>query len=86
MNILLGNLSVDEMEAHTGVKFPPELILFLTPRHQENASNIQPGKWHCFDMPFNLVCGDRATATEIYHHLQPLAARFKKQLTISIVP
>ena len=82
--ILLGNLSIKEMEARTGVTFPDDLVTFMESSHQEKAKDIQPGKWHCFDIPFNLVCGDIKTATEIHRHLAPMSCQFKQSLQISL--
>lgn len=84
MSIYLGNMTVDEIEKRAGVEFPEELREYMKPRHQSAADNIQPGKWHCFDIPFNLLCGDRATATEIHRHLAPLSKDFKQSLQISL--
>lgn len=84
MAIFLGNLNIDEIENRIGIKFPQALIDFMKTRKQEKASNINPGKWHCFDIPFNLVCGDIETVKEIYKHLAPIAKDFKTQLQISL--
>ena len=84
MQILLGNLSIPEIEKRSGVKFPDALVEYMTPRHQEKAEKIQTGYWHCFDMPFSIVCGDMETAKEIYRHLAPLTKEFKEPLQISL--
>ena len=84
MNVFLGNLDIEEMEKRAGVKFPPELVDFMESRKQEIASNIEPGMWHCFSIPFVLVCGDRETAEEIYKHLSPMAKDFKEPLQIFV--
>ena len=84
MGFMLGNLSVDEMQARSGVEFPVELIEYMQDRHQPEAENIKPGKWHCFDLPFTLVCGDMATAKEVFRHLSPLSSSFKQQMQISV--
>lgn len=81
---MLGNLTIDEMQKRAGVTFPKELVEYMEPRKQEEASNIKAGKWHCFDIPFTLLCGDRETATEIYKHLSPMSSDFKKKMRISI--
>lgn len=82
--MMLGNLNIEEMQKRAGVTFPQELVEYMTPRKQEAASNIKAGKWHCFDIPFTLVCGDRDTATEIYKHLSPMSSDFKEKMQISI--
>lgn len=84
MNIMLGNLSVSEIEGRAGVKFPDELITYMKDRHQSNASNVASGKWHCFDLPFNLVCGSKDVAEEIVKYLSPLADKFEEPLQISV--
>jgi len=82
--MMLGNLTFEQMETRAGIVFPKELKAYMKERQQENASNIKSGKWHCFDIPFMLVCGDREVATEIYKHLKPLTSNFKQQMQIGI--
>lgn len=84
MSVFLGNLSIREIEERAGVKFPQELIDYMELRKQDKAFIIKPGKWHCFDIPFNLVCGDRTTAEEIYKYLSPMSKDFKEPLQISV--
>lgn len=84
MSVLLGNLSIKEIEERSGVAFPAALVRYMTPRKQDKAANIKPGKWHCFDIPFTLVCGDQSTAEEIFSHLAPMSKDFKEQLQISL--
>jgi len=84
MNVYLGNLSVAEIEKRSGVEFPPELKAYMEPRRQQNASNIEKGRWHCFDIPFVLVCGDMETATKIHNHLKEFSSDFKESLQISL--
>lgn len=81
---MLGNMSVKEIEQRTCVSFPTELVEYMSTRQQHNATGISAGMWHCFDIPFNLVCGDVDTAKEIYKHLAPLAGKFERKLEISI--
>jgi len=83
MSTYFGNLSVDEMERRAGVEFPTELKDYMEPRRQQRANNVKPGKWHCFDVPFLLVCGDIETATEICYHLGLLRFDFKEPIRIS---
>jgi len=53
-------------------------------RRQHKAEGVRPGEWHCFDIPFNLVCGDMETAKEIHRHLAPFSSKFKEPLQISL--
>lgn len=84
MNVMLGDLTIEEIEKRTEVKFPEELKLLMQNSHQPSANNIEYGKWHCFDIPFMLVCGDETTARTIYGHLSPLSSLFKEQLQIGV--
>ena len=71
MSVMLGNLSVAEIEKRCGVEFSQEVRDKLNATHQDSASNIESGKWHCFDVPFTIVCGGKEFATEVYKLLQP---------------
>lgn len=84
MNIMLGNLSVAEIESRLGINFPEEIVRFMEDSHQPSAQNVQSGKWHCFDIPFNLVCGDIETAQKIYNALKSQASKCKEPLRISV--
>lgn len=82
--IMLGDLTIGQMEKRSGVQFPAELKVFMADRHQEKAADVLPGKWHCFDLPFSLVCGDMETAQAVYDFLSPLAASFKEPMQIGV--
>lgn len=84
MNIMLGNLKVKEIESRAGVVFSDDLKLLLSKTHQSSASNVAEGKWHCFDIPFTMVCGDMAIAKEIYSHLKSDSENFKEPLRIAL--
>ena len=86
MQFMFGNLTLDEIQRRSGVEFPSELIAFMASRHQSEAQDVKPGKWHCFDIPFTLVCGDMETAKEIIKRLPPLSASFKEQMNIALPP
>ena len=84
MSIYLGNLTIEQMEARTGVNFDDELKNLLIETHQDSASNIAEGEWHCFDIPFVLVCGGMPLAQRIYDHLKADSKNFKEVLQISL--
>ena len=84
MNIMLGNLSVSQIEKRLGIEFPEDIREFMKQTHQAEASNIGKGKWHCFDIPFILVCGDMQTATKIFEGLKPQSDKCKEALQISL--
>jgi cell wall assembly regulator SMI1 len=80
MNIMLGNLSVSQIEKRLGIEFPEETREFMKQTHQSKAANIMKGKWHCFDIPFNLMCGDMETATKIYNSVKERSSECKEAL------
>lgn len=84
MNIMLGNLSVNQIEERLGIEFPQDIRDFMQKNHQSSANDIAKGKWHCFDIPFHLVCGDLETATKIYNSVKDKSNECKEALQISI--
>jgi hypothetical protein len=69
MGIMLGNLTVSQIEDRTGIKFSDKDVAELNEMRQNKAENIESGKWHCFDLPFMIVCGDKPTADKIFNML-----------------
>ena len=81
---MLGNLSVSQIEKRLGIDFPQEIRELMNQTHQADASNIAKGKWHCFDIPFNLVCGDKEIATKIFNSVKDRSNECKEQLQFSL--
>lgn len=65
MNIFLGNLSVKQIEERMGIQLGDSERTELSAMRQEKAEHIKSGKWHCFDLPFMLICGDKPTAEKV---------------------
>jgi len=65
MEIKLGNLTVDEIEKRCNIKLSDEDKEFLKNTRQDNAQHIEKGKWHCFDLPFQIVT-DEEMAEKLY--------------------
>lgn len=84
MPIMLGNLTVDEIEVRAGVSFSHELKELMEATHQQSAANVQEGKWHCFDIPFAIVCGGMPLAQRIYDLLKNDADKFNEPLQIAL--
>lgn len=84
MSILLGNLSVSQIENRLGIEFPEEIRLFMQQTHEPSANYIGKGKWHCFDIPFTLFCGDIETATKIYESVKDKSHLCKEALQFAI--
>ena len=81
---MLGNLSVSQIEERLGIEFPEETRELMKKTHESNASYIPKGKWHCFDIPFNLVCGDMEIATKIFNSVKDKSRECKCQLQFSV--
>ncbi len=81
---MLGDQSVSQIEKRLGIEFPEDIREFMRQTHQDGATNIQKGKWHCFDIPFILVCGDLETATKIFNSVKGKAKECKEKLGFSI--
>ena len=69
MDIMLGNLSLQQIQERTGVTLSEEDKTILNAMRQEKAENIKPDKWHCFYLPFMMVCGDKPTAEKVVNLL-----------------
>ena len=82
--MMLGNLSVEQVEKRLGIEFPKDIREFMNDTHQPQAENVAVGKWHCFDIPFNMVCGDMETATKIFEGLKPQSEKCKEALQFSL--
>ena len=66
MSIMLGNLTVEEMENRLGITLSDEHRQVFNGSRQErvNDTPLEYGCWHCFDIPFILVCDVMATANK----------------------
>lgn len=64
MSIMLGNLTIEEMENRLGITLSDEHRQIFTETRQESVNNtpLACGCWHCFDIPFMLVCDAKETA------------------------
>ena len=47
MAIMLGNLNMSSIEARLGITLKEKERDTLSSMRQDDAQNIQPGKWHC---------------------------------------
>jgi len=84
IKLLLGNLTVQQLEKRLGIVLINDEREFLTSTRQPGASNIEKDKWHCFDIPFNMVCGSRDFATKVYEVLKPYSDKMIEPLQVSI--
>lgn len=81
MSIYLGNLSIEQIEREYSVVFTDEDKQWLQEHHQDEASNIQRGKWHFFDIPRVMMTGSNEFTKEIYDRFSKYS--FKGQFGIA---
>ena len=62
MGIMLGNQTPDQIARRLKIELSEEHKTQLMESWQQKAEEIAPDKWHCFDIPFMMVCGNKATA------------------------
>lgn len=84
MNIYLGNLSIKDIEKRLGIEIKEVHRKWFIQHQQTDASNVQVGKWHCFDIPFTIVCGDMKTAIYVNDALKEFSNEMKTQIVISV--
>lgn len=71
MGIMLGNLSVKQIEDRYQVTFSAEDREWLNEHRQENVARaLEKDKWHCFDMPPKILVGSAEFAQELYDRLK----------------
>lgn len=66
MAIMLGNLSVLDIEKRLSIELKAEDKDFLEGRRQQNVNvPMEPMSWHCFDIPFLILCDGMETAKKV---------------------
>ena len=86
MGIYLGNLTVEQIEHRLGIVFSEEERSELKSARQEKASNIAADKWHCFDIPFMIVCGSYAFSERLKEILTPYASKMTGSISVGVDP
>ena len=82
--MMLGNLSIRQMEERLGIDFPEPFRTDFAEMHQQEADDVKPGKWHCFDLPFFLVVGDGGMVQMVKDTLMPLAEQMTGSIRVGV--
>lgn len=82
MAIYLGNLSVNQIEERLNIILTDMERDNLSKMRESNACNIPDGKWHCFDIPFMIMCGSKETAIIIRDILAPYSSEMACKIQI----
>lgn len=73
MGIMLGNLTLEQIQRRCGLEFPDNVKEYLEKTWQHKA-DVGDGKeeWHGFDIPFCIYCGNIEMATFLFQELSKL--------------
>ena len=83
MGIMLGNLSLTQMQKRLGIELSADDIMRF-PHRQENVSKrLNEYTWHCFDIPFLIECDSKDTAKSVLGILQPYAGKMREAIQIA---
>ena len=82
MNIYMGNFTTAQMASEMGIELSAEDAKTLDAMRQDDAQNIKPGRYHCFDAPRMLVCGDLATCYKVHDILAKYQIKGQWQIAI----
>ena len=84
--ILLGNLSVKQIMDRSGVTFSDDDVQWLNERRSEKTE-LRDGTWHCYDLPFMIICKTKELADEVLSRLNRYDwAHCKEALQLSWEP
>ena len=86
MSIYLGNLTAKQMCERLGIEYTEQIADMELAR--EHNADVKSGvdKWHCFDIPFEVVCGTREVAQVWFDILSPVESQMKEPIRFSVVP
>ena len=71
MSIYLGNLSAKEMCERLGIECTEQIADMELARERKADVKSGTDKWHCFDIPFEVVCGTRQMKQPIRFSVVP---------------
>ena len=66
IDILMGNMTIEQFEAEHNFHLTDQERAFFQSTRQDLATVIEKGRWHGFDMPREIVCGDKDMADKVY--------------------
>ena len=81
MSIYLGNQTLEQIENRLSISISEEDKKVLETFYSQSAS-VPSGTWHCFDIPFMMMCGDIETAKRVVKIFTPYSKSMKGQFQI----
>lgn len=82
MNIYIGNFTAHRMASEMGIELTQEDEKALEEIRQDDAQRIQPGKYHCFDIPRVIMCGDIDTCYKVAAILKKYTIEGRWQVSV----
>lgn len=82
--MLLGNLTVEQIEKRLNITLSFSDRQRLKNTHQNKASGLIGESWHCFDMPFVMMCSNYSFAKEIYEIFAPYEKNMRTSFQIAL--
>lgn len=82
MNIYIGNFTAQRMASEMGIELTQEDKNALEEIRQDDAQSIQPGKYHCFDIPRMIMCGDIDTGYKVAAILKKYTIKGRWQVSV----
>lgn len=84
MAIYLGNLSVKQIEARLGITLTDQERDELEAIREQTTEKVHGRDvWHCYDIPFVIVCGSYEVCVKIRDIMSPYAGQMKGELQIA---
>lgn len=85
MGIYLGNLSTEEIEKRIGITLSKQEREELEAMREQNTAKVHGRDvWHCYDIPFELVCGTYDAAKRVWDIFVPHVDEMTGRLNISV--
>lgn len=82
MTAKFGNLTVNEMEQLQEISLTEDVRVKLEKMRQNDAQNIEKGKFHIFRFPFVIDCGDEDTARDVINMLTPYSDQMAMHMQV----
>lgn len=80
MSVMLGNYKVEDIEN----RLTDEERNTLSSMQQDATSEIANNEWHCFDIPFTILCGSYETALSVHNILKKYEDEMNDRIDIAV--
>jgi len=81
---MLGNLTVKDIEERLDITLSEEDRAALGAIRCNSANDIPADGWHCFDIPFMILCGSMKTHSEVCRILSPYSSMMTGNIKVAV--